>query len=438
MNKIKLKPGQHHIDLIRNNKNVIVKYEFCLKTKRRYELSGEITREEMEFIYKNYSYNGANLTQTQIAKEFPRFSSKDIKHIFRIFNITKNVSVLPPHLVEELSSEKALEYVYNIRENILLKKIEKHKLAQDQKLLIDTIKENQELKEKLEDTASFFKKLNLSHIKPIQYKNTHSSDDKNVAIYLSDMHIGAEVNNEGVYDNKYNEWEVSKRLFLVYSKLLSLGNINELLIMNLGDALDGYNSTTTRIEHTHILPQNMSNREQIKAYISIMYQFFQNLSNLSVNKIKFVSVCESNHGGDFEYAATLALQSILVHMGVECYIANRPIEFIKFSNWNIVYLHGKDNQNMFKNFPLYVTDKVESYFNEYLIRNNLRNKTLVVKGDLHQSATTKAKLFDYKSVSSLFGSSNWIHANFGSTPWGCDYSIFTSDGNRLDGVISDK
>ena len=125
MNEIKLKRGSHIINVIRDDKNLIIKYEFSLKTKRGYNLSGYLTREEMEYIYKNYSYNGVNMTQMQIAKEFPRFSSRDIQHIFRIFGITKNVSVLPPHLVEELSSEKALEYAYNIKENILLKKIEK-------------------------------------------------------------------------------------------------------------------------------------------------------------------------------------------------------------------------------------------------------------------------------------------------------------------------
>ena len=39
-------------------------------------------------------------------------------------------------------------------------------------------------------------------------------------VYLSDMHIGAHVSNEGVYDNEYNEAEVNRRLGKVLEKYL--------------------------------------------------------------------------------------------------------------------------------------------------------------------------------------------------------------------------
>jgi len=435
MNNVKLKPGSYLVIKNRDTNGIITNYEFHIRSARGHRISGNISREEMELIYKSYSQNGANMTRLQVSKEFSRFSSKDIQHIFRVFNITKNISVLPPHLVEELSVDKAAEYAFSIKEDILVKKIEKEKYYQNEKYLTSILKENAELKEKLEDTSTFLNGLRLDKIKPFKVEKIPYKSDNDVIIYLSDIHIGAEVNNEGVYDNDYHEWEVYRRLSKVYSKIKNIGPIDKLLIMNLGDALDGYNNSTTRCSHNHILPQNMTNREQIKAYITIMYSFFKQLQTLPVNDIQFVSVCESNHGGDFEYAANIALQSILTHMNINCYIANKPIEYIKFSGWNVIYLHGKDNQNMFKNFPLTVNDKVESYFNEYIVRNKLKGKTIVVKGDLHQSATTKAKLFDYKSVGSLFGSSNWIHANFGHTPWACDYSIITKSGERLDGII---
>ena len=70
------------------------------------------------------------------------------------------------------------------------------------------------------------------------------------------------------------------------------------------------------------------------------------------------------------------------------------------------------------------------------MRNQLTGKIVVVKGDLHQSATTKGKFFTYKSVGSLFGASNWIHANFGKTEWACDYSLLCGS-LRLDGVIEE-
>lgn len=78
------------------------------------------------------------------------------------------------------------------------------------------------------------------------------------------------------------------------------------------------------------------------------------------------------------------------------------------------------------------------YLNEYIYQHNLNGDILVVKGDLHQSATSHAKLFKYKSVGSLFGSSNWIHANFGSTKWCCDYTVIDEQGDMIDGIIKDR
>ena len=100
---------------------------------------------------------------------------------------------------------------------------------------------------------------------------------------------------------------------------------------------------------------------------------------------------------------------------------------------NFLISHGKDNQDMFKNWPLVINDKTENYINAYLDSINV-HKAIVIKGDLHQSATSYAKRFTYKSVGSLFGSSEWIMKNFGMTRPCCDYSIL-EDGELIDGRI---
>lgn len=181
----------------------------------------------------------------------------------------------------------------------------------------------------------------------------------------------------------------------------------------------------------------MSNKEQCQVYIRVMTNFFTNVQNyIKYNELKFYSVGHSNHGGDFEYSINIALSHILESKGILSVISSKPLDFFKLGNKTIVYGHGKDNSDQFKNFPLTVNEKLENYMNEYLYMNKIDGEVLVVKGDLHQSATTRGKRFIYKSVSSLFGSSNWIHANFGFTPWGCDYSIIDSEGNIVDGLIS--
>ena len=85
---------------------------------------------------------------------------------------------------------------------------------------------------------------------------------------------------------------------------------------------------------------------------------------------------------------------------------------------------------MFKNLPLTINDKTENYINEFIDSRGITGgvkKTHFVKGDLHQSATTYAKRFRYKSVSSFFGSSQWIHMNFGNTPPAIDLDIISGD-----------
>ena len=89
---------------------------------------------------------------------------------------------------------------------------------------------------------------------------------------------------------------------------------------------------------------------------------------------------------------------------------------------------------MFKNLPLTINDKTENQINEFIEYNKITGDIYFVKGDLHQTATTYAKKFRYKSVGSFFGSSEWIHKNFGNTPPVVDYDIIL-DKDVLEGRI---
>ena len=90
---------------------------------------------------------------------------------------------------------------------------------------------------------------------------------------------------------------------------------------------------------------------------------------------------------------------------------------------------------MFKNLPLTLNVKTENFINEYLDNKRIKGNVVFVKGDLHQTAVTYGRRFTYKSVSSLFGSSEWIHKNFGNSCAACDYSIVDETSNMLDGRI---
>lgn len=139
--------------------------------------------------------------------------------------------------------------------------------------------------------------------------------------------------------------------------------------------------------------------------------------------------------GDFGYAANLALGAILDSTGIENTIYDKFIGHFNLKNKTYILCHGKDNKDMFKNLPLTLDVKTENFINEYLDFYKLSGDITFIKGDLHQSATTYGRRFKYKSVASVFGSSEWIHKNFGNTPAACDYSIVDED-TVLDGHIS--
>lgn len=423
-------------EAITDKSGKIVSYRYHILVRDKETLSGELSREDMDLMYRLYSSEGANLTQRNASRDFPQYTFQNFKKILRAFNITKASVPVAPHILLEKSAKEVAELTLQRKEENYLKFLEQNKIKLIQKKFDDVLKENIDLKEIINKGKHFLSNLDFN---PVIFSPANNPNFKNtLLVYLADMHIGAHNSDEGVYDNPYNEAEANRRLEKIYQKISQIKGLDRIIVINLGDAIDGYNASTTRTSSTHILPQNMTNRQQGQIYIKLMMNFFNNIkNNIPCNEIDFYSVCESNHGGSFEASIVTSLAFLLDTMGICTKIAEKPIDHFKVQDKTIIYLHGKDNTNQFKNFPLTLDQKTELYMNEYILRNKLSGKIIVVKGDLHQTATTRGKQFTYKSVASLFGSSNWIHANFGYTPWGCDYTLINKYGDIIDGVIED-
>lgn len=418
---------------IKNEEGKITGYSFKIYKRDESPLEGTLSREQMELMYRNYSSEGANLTQRTVSRDFP-YTLSDFKKILRAFNVTKASIPFPQHMIEERGKEELTLLTVQQKEVDYIKLYEQDKGKLFANKYKELVIEHQKLKDSYRNAEYISREVD-----PVDFvvkKNPNGT--KSLMVYLSDMHIGAYVSNEGVYDNEYNEAEVNRRLSKVLEKIASYKDIDNLIIFNLGDAIDGYNASTTRPGSTHKLPQNMSNKEQGQVLLRQMSGFFNYIQkNIPHNKLYFYSVGHSNHGGDFEHSIITALAIMLESMGVVSYVSTRPIDHLVIDDKTIIYLHGKDNLDQFKNFPLVVNDKTELYLNEYIHHHNITGEILVVKGDLHQSATSYGKLFKYKSVGSLFGSSNWIHANFGSTKWCCDITLIDEEGSMLDMIIKD-
>lgn len=275
-----------------------------------------------------------------------------------------------------------------------------------------------------------------------KYVLDNYSNKKSLFIYISDTHIGAMTEIDSLYENYYSASVFKSRMNKLFDEVCLLqkthGKFDNIFVLNLGDCIDGFNAQTTRGGHT--LPQNLSNKEQFEVYTNTIIKFFDKLfeSNLA-NNLKFYSVGESNHAGSLEYVLNRTIEIYLnaTYPNIETKVFDKFLGHFEYGDNTIILTHGKDSKNMKFGLPLTLDVKVEGFLNDYIYMNNIRtNNITLVKGDLHQSAVQYGKRFKYKNVMSLYGSSAWIHTNFGSGKSGVDMEILSEDGmNSMNYVL---
>ena len=394
--------------------NKISSYKFDILIKDKPTFSGELSRTEMELIYRLYSSEGANLAVKSLAREFTQYTQQELKKILRAFSITKACSPLAPHQIEEMNIEDAVGFSVRMKENAIIKKVEEERIRHNEQRVKELTKEVLNLKDRQNQLKTILGEVNYPN-SPIKF--SFKSRTKTLIISLSDIHVGASVSNNSIYYNEWNEEELNNRLELIVKSLSKFDEIDNIVVFNLGDSLDGYKGETTR--GGHLLPQNMNDKEQVKVFIRQMLQFFDNLYETFDVPMSYYCVGESNHDGDFGWLANEKLASMLElkypDMPIE--IFDKYMDFVEINGTMFILSHGKDNKDMFRNLPLVLDINTESKINEYIDYYGLEQVTdniIFVKGDLHQSALTHGKKFSYWSVGSIFGASEWIHKNMGN------------------------
>jgi hypothetical protein len=424
--------------------NKISEYSYRIKIRNKPDLIGSLSREEMETIYRSYSnLYGAGLTRRAVSRMFPTIDYDDFIRILRAFNITKTSHPVAPHTIEESSTDEIAKIIYTNKEHDVLKKLDQESGKVTAKNLSDAQKEILRLKKLIHGWETMGNQLILNDIIPFEITKKETKSDNALIVYLSDMHVGAQTLDESIYENTYNSEEFNKRLRATCDEITRqyeiFGRFDKVIICNLGDSLDGYNAQTTRGGHK--LPQNMTNKEQFEIFVKGMLSFFETLHNIDVaNSIDYICVGDSNHDGDFGWAANKTIETYLNqrYPGMNARVFNKFIEYFKYGVHTFILTHGKDKEDKAYGFPLTLNDKTEVYINEYLHNNNINSEyTHVISGDLHQTCIGYAKRFRYKKVSSLYGSSKWIHTNFGNTKAAVDFEIVPKDnGIILEGRLT--
>jgi len=414
----------------------ITSYKFDILVKDKPTFSGELSRTEMELIYRLYSSEGANVQVKSLAREFPQYTQQQIKKILRAFTITKACSPLAPHQIEEMSLNDAVDFSVRMKENAILKKVEEERIRHNEQRVKELSKEVLTLKNRQAQLKNVLAEIEFPN-SPIKFEFKNST--KTLIISLSDIHVGAAVSDYSIYQNPWNEEELESRLnYIVESLSKFVDYVDHIVVFNLGDSLDGYKGETTR--GGHLLPQNMNDKEQVKVFVRQMLMFFDNLYATFELPMSYFCVGESNHDGAYGWLANHKLASMLEvkYPDMVVDIFDKFIDFVDVNGTMFVLCHGKDDKDMFRNLPLTIDVNTESKINEFIDYYGLQQHSdniVFVKGDLHQSALTHGKKFSYWSVGSIFGASEWIHKNMGNSKAFCDYAILHNDGAFMNSRI---
>jgi hypothetical protein len=296
----------------RDENGHIQNYRYQIFRKNKTPLCGRLSREEMDTIYRLYSYYGDSLTQRVISRYFVELSLIDFKRILRAFNITKASSPFAPHMFEEKSEEELREIQLREKENSFLRKAEEDNIRNTEKLLKKYAQENIELKKKIEKYTEFSISI-PKDLEPLHFTESSPSTGLNLNLYLSDIHLGAKINSGALYQENINYGynEAKRRLVTILHKLECFESLFDTInVVLLGDNVDcpGFFGKTARLDHD--MPENMDPREQANSFIKLIMWFVESLyvSKIGSN-INIYSVPCGNHGGNFEYMCNKALMA---------------------------------------------------------------------------------------------------------------------------------
>lgn len=411
--------------ILRDPDGLISGYSFTVYRRDKTPVSGVLSRDEMNDIYRLYSYYGANITQREVSRRFPDYSLMDFKRILRAFNITKASGPFAPHMYEEYTEDALKEINAREKENDFLKRIEKDELNDIRQTAIKLARKNRELEQQLENSANI--KVDLSGFEPIKFDLDHL-EDKSLILHLSDLHIGSKCESHTLYPNEWNKEEINRRLNKVLENISKFGTLHTLIINLLGDNLDGMDNQTARRDH--IMPQSMDNMEQIETFLEVMIPFIDNCRRLA-HHVRIYSVKCGNHDGIAGYLATLALKHAIegLYHDVEFDLSKDYFSCYQFRDHYYILCHGKDEKFMKKGMPLNINDKTQVMIYEYLEFQGLLGESNihVIKGDLHSNSLNSCKKFDYRNVLSLYGASDYSNYNFSRNSYGVSYDLFIGD-----------
>lgn len=283
-------------------------------------------------------------------------------------------------------------------------------------------KPEEELKKEKELDLNYLKDFLSKKHKPL-LTNKKVFSEKVLLLYYGDAHIGMKVQK----DCPLNVTILDFKETLLKGLDLITDYFKEVVVVYGGDMTDSVLNETSR--KGHYLPSTLTDREMFEVFIEGSQELFNNLaSNKYVGKISFYSVSEDNHTG---YLAGIQSRALEIWINsnypdIETKVFTSNIGFIEKYGHTYIITHGKDSKQMFKNLPLVLDAKTESYLMSWCLSNGIKpnyKTTHIVKFDLHQSSYQLSKFFSYLNCLSMQIGSDWQQHNFMSSIPGISYTI---------------
>lgn len=424
------------VEQVRDDDGKILYYSFKIYKTDKPALTGRLDRDEMNLVYRLYSYYGDSLPQRIVSRHFPNYSIVDFKRILRAFNITKASAPFAPHMFEEYTEDELREIQLREKENSFLRKAEEDDIRNTKSLLKKYAQENIRLKEQLQEVSEIKVVIKDEKLKPIYLQTSDEKRNQSINLYLADMHIGATVCTGSVYeDNRnYNTDEIMRRLSICIGQLKSLGKFDTINLILMGDNMDCCGIPNKTVSLTHEMPEQMDPAEQLNAFYKVILWVVKSIVTSNIcNKLNVYSVPCGNHTGIFELAANkgvLAQIKVLYH-NVNTKLFEKYYGIFQQNGHIIVVCHGKNYAFMKKPMPLYLDNNNKILWYEWLDHEGIKDygNVHIIKGDLHSDAISSCKRFDYRNVLSLFGSSDYSAYNYSINNVGIGYDMFI--GNNI-------
>ena len=275
------------------------------------------------------------------------------------------------------------------------------------KKIIDDFYSKEELENKLKEL--------IPDIKPYERYRIEDTSDDVLMIYISDIHAGAQ-NSDNIHNLEYSEDILMERLEAIITKILNLNkSYKQVVVVNLGDSVDGWDGMTTRKGHNL---NSLSNKDQFDIYFRCMTNFYSSLfeSDVSPN-FTVINCLNDNHPGiQFSYICNKSVQLVLEqkYPFVEFIQQEKFIDTYQIGNHIFAFCHGKDEGIM--KYPMKKTldDRLDLWAMQYFLHNGYNDHWKhIVKGDLHVFGYELGKFGTYMNVPSIYGTSDYISLNYG-------------------------